>query len=57
METAGIGPFESNGRPQSAQCQSHCSLVSVLSNLNLVCATEWVEHAKGKESQPFTFES
>jgi hypothetical protein len=50
------GPFESDGRPQSTHCQSHCSKASVLSSQDQLGATVWVEHAKGKESQPFVVE-
>jgi hypothetical protein len=51
--TAENGAFESDGRPQSTNCQSHCSHVSVLSSKSPLCTNMiWVEHAKGKKSQP-----
>jgi hypothetical protein len=51
------GPFESNGQPQSAHYQSHCSRVSVLNSQEQLCVTVWVEQVKGKESQPSVVKS
>jgi hypothetical protein len=53
----GNGPFELDGRPQLAHCQSHCSHANVSSSQEHLSATVWVEQAMSKGSQPSMVES